>query len=130
MTTQNVTMQSDLRIFKSDNNVTIKAMSSAASFRSTCLTIFEKMLNTVPAGTTLSSPIGPRPWITKETHLDLSPSGVLRFSGNISTQSKAAGAAPATASYAFLTSSGSTAKTGTSQAGRKSALFYKAGRGC
>jgi hypothetical protein len=123
-------MQSDLRIFTSDQNVTINAMSSAASFRNTCLTIFEKMLNTVPAGTTLSSPIGPRPWITKETHLDLSPSGVVQFSGNISTQSKAAGAAPATASYVYLTNSGSTAKTGTSQAGRKSALFYKADQGC
>ncbi|KAF2735068.1 heme peroxidase [Polyplosphaeria fusca] len=117
VTTKNVTMQSDLRIFKSDNNVTVKAMSSAASFRNTCLTIFEKMLNTVPAGTTLSNPIGPRPWITKETHLDLSPSGVVRFSGNISTQSKAAGAAPATASYVYLTNSGNTAKAGNSQAG-------------
>lgn len=118
VTTKNVTMQSDLRIFKSDNNATIKAMSSAAAFRSTCLTIFAKMLDTVPKSVTLSSPIGPRPWITKESHLDLTPSGVLRFSGNITTQSKAAGAAPATASYAFLTSSGSTAKSGNSQAGR------------
>lgn len=84
------------------------------------------MLDTVPAGTALSGPVGPRPWITKETHLDLSPSGVVQFSGNITTQSKAAGAAPATASYVYLTSSGATVKTGKSQAGRKSALFYTA----
>jgi len=84
------------------------------------------MLNTVPAGTTLSSPVGPRPWITKESHLDLSPSGVVRYSGNITTQSKAAGAAPATASYVFLSSSGSTLKSGSSQAGRKSTPFYEA----
>jgi hypothetical protein len=94
------------------------------------LTIFEKMLDTVPKGTTLSSAIGPRPWITKEAHLDLSPSGVVRFSGNITTQSKAAGNAPATASYAFLTSSGSTAKSGTSSAGRKSSLLCKGDQVC
>ena len=125
VTTKNVTMRSDLRIFTSDNNATVKAMSSADSFRNTCLTIFEKMLNTVPKNVTLSDPVVPRPWITQESHLDLSSSGTLFFSGNITTNEKALKTAPGTASYVFLTSSGSTVKSGTSKPARKSARFQK-----
>ncbi|KAJ7484730.1 L-ascorbate oxidase [Mycena latifolia] len=53
----NQTMASDRRVFGSDNNVTMQSMSTAESFASTCVTIFDKMLNTVPSSVTLSDEI-------------------------------------------------------------------------
>jgi hypothetical protein len=53
----NQTMASDLRVFGSDNNVTMQSMNSADSFAQTCTTIFEKMLSTVPSTVTLTDEI-------------------------------------------------------------------------
>lgn len=119
VTTSNVIFRSDLRIFSSDKNATIKAMSSAQAFENTCFNIFQRMINTVPKGVTLSGVIGPRPWILKESHLDLSPSGQVQYSGTIVTQSKAAGAAPATASYTYGTTGGGNTGPKSSSPGRK-----------
>ncbi|KAH8676486.1 heme peroxidase [Tricladium varicosporioides] len=78
-----VASRSDFRIFNSDGNATITAMSSPQSFRDTCFAIFTKMINTVPAGTVLSDPIVPRPWLLRESHLDLNSAGSVTFSGVI-----------------------------------------------
>jgi hypothetical protein len=105
VTTANVTFRSDLRIFSSDNNATIKAMaSSQKTFESACFPIFEKMINTVPKGVQLSDVIGPRQWITMESHLDLASNGAVNYSGTIGTYSKAA--VPTTASYFYGKSGG------------------------
>jgi hypothetical protein len=106
VTTANKTFQSDLRIFESDRNQTIKAMaSSASSFENACFTIFERMINTVPKNMTLSGVIGPRTWITLETHLDLSPiNGAVQYSGTIAHSSRTG--APAQASYDYGTVGG------------------------
>ncbi|KAJ6590577.1 L-ascorbate oxidase [Mycena vulgaris] len=53
----NQTMASDRLVFGSDNNVTMQSMSTAESFASTCSTIFDKMLNTVPSSVTLTDEI-------------------------------------------------------------------------
>ncbi|KAJ7145356.1 heme peroxidase [Mycena crocata] len=53
----NQTMASDRRVFGADNNATMQSMATAESFASTCTTIFDKMLNTVPAGVTLTDEI-------------------------------------------------------------------------
>ncbi|KAJ7336343.1 L-ascorbate oxidase [Mycena albidolilacea] len=53
----NQTMASDTRVFGSDNNVTMQSMNSADSFAQTCSTVFDKMLNTVPSGVTLTDEI-------------------------------------------------------------------------
>ncbi|KAJ7695493.1 heme peroxidase [Mycena rosella] len=53
----NQTMASDRRVFGADNNVTMQSMSTADSFSSTCVTIFDKMLNTVPSSVTLTDEI-------------------------------------------------------------------------
>lgn len=100
-----VATNSDLRIFKSDSNVTIRAMSSASSFQNTCFTIFTKMINTVPSGTTLSAPIGPRPWLLRESHLDLnSTTGAVTFSGTVIGHGT--GVLPNVASYMYNTEGG------------------------
>ncbi|KAF8621504.1 hypothetical protein AX15_007736 [Amanita polypyramis BW_CC] len=55
--TSNVTMQSDLRIFSSDGNVTMQSISSPQGFTSTCQNILERMINTVPHGVSLTDEI-------------------------------------------------------------------------
>jgi hypothetical protein len=103
--THNVTERSDLRIFSSDKNVTIKAMSSPSSFEDTCFTIFEKMINTVPDAVHLSDPVGPRQWTMQESHLDITAAGAPTYQGTIKTHSKTA-APPANASYFYGTVGG------------------------
>ncbi|PPQ65926.1 hypothetical protein CVT24_011259 [Panaeolus cyanescens] len=53
----NETTRSDLRIFSSDNNVTMKSLSDSNVFRERCTVLFERMLHTVPAGVQLTEPI-------------------------------------------------------------------------
>ncbi|KAG9227959.1 heme peroxidase [Amylocarpus encephaloides] len=117
----NETTRSDLRIFKSDNNVTINAMNTPGSFEQTCLNIFEKMSNTVPSGVTLSAPIVPRPWIMRESHLDLTPLGIVTFQGTISAHG--ATEPPATASYFYGTEGGGNTGPKTSQTGAAIPIF-------
>ncbi|KAH8913940.1 hypothetical protein BT69DRAFT_1327053, partial [Atractiella rhizophila] len=51
----NITLQSDGRIFSSDGNVTIKQMAGSDQvFQDTCKVLFEKMIDTVPSTVTLS----------------------------------------------------------------------------
>ena len=115
----NETTRSDLRIFSSDNNVTINAMKSAQAFEDTCYTIFEKLLNTVPSNVNLSDPIIPRPWTMLESSLDLSPTGAVSFAGKFTSWSKTS-APPATASYSYSTvGGGNTGPQTSAQGGRQ-----------
>ncbi|KAK3325520.1 hypothetical protein B0H66DRAFT_548554 [Apodospora peruviana] len=50
---------SDLKVFNSDGNQTMRTMSSETSFRTICTTVLQKMINIVPAGVTLTDPIAP-----------------------------------------------------------------------
>ncbi|PPR06787.1 hypothetical protein CVT24_011287 [Panaeolus cyanescens] len=54
---KNVTTQSDLRIFNSDGNVTMRALADPSNFQKRCGILLEKMINTVPAGVKLTEPI-------------------------------------------------------------------------
>jgi hypothetical protein len=112
--------RSDLRIFSSDGNDTISAMSSPQSFEDTCFAIFEKMINTVPSGVTLSDPVIPRAWILRESHLDLNSAGAVTFSGTITGHSSAP--LPVTASYFYGTAGGGNTGTKSSETGGASAL--------
>jgi hypothetical protein len=111
----NQTTNSDLRIFSSDGNSTIEAMVSPQSFEDTCYAIFERMLDTVPKSVVLSDPILPRSWILREGHLDLTSTGALNYTGNITTWSKTT--VPAKASYFYANSAGSSVLAKTSQPG-------------
>ncbi|KAF7350459.1 Peroxidase [Mycena venus] len=78
----NQTMASDLRVFSSDNNVTMQSMNSADSFAQTCTTIFDKMLNTVPSGVTLTDEITLVPVKVSAVQLTVGTSQ-LQFQANV-----------------------------------------------
>jgi hypothetical protein len=123
VTTSNTTFQPDKRLFESDSNATVKAMAtSQTSLENTCFTIFEKMINTVPKSVTLSDVIGPRKWITMFSFLDLTPRGVVTYSGTIGTYSKTA--VPKKASYQYgYSSSGNTGLKSSQTGGEHSVVI-------
>ncbi|KAH6671975.1 heme peroxidase [Halenospora varia] len=101
----NSTTNSDLRLFSSDNNATMLALTEAQKFQDTCYTIFEKMLDTVPSNVVLSEVIGPRTWTMGEMHADLRSDGGVVFSGSITWHSLTE--TPITkANYTYSTSNG------------------------
>ncbi|KAJ6631147.1 heme peroxidase [Mycena sp. CBHHK59/15] len=53
----NQTMASDLRVFSSDNNVTMQTMATSEAFSQICTTIISKMIRTVPSDVTLTDEI-------------------------------------------------------------------------
>ncbi|KIK68410.1 hypothetical protein GYMLUDRAFT_153711 [Collybiopsis luxurians FD-317 M1] len=60
VTTDNVTVRSDLRIYASDSNATMRELSTSPDhFISRCVALFSRMLDTVPSTTTLSDVITP-----------------------------------------------------------------------
>ncbi|KAH7127671.1 heme peroxidase [Dactylonectria macrodidyma] len=54
---RNETTNSDKRIFGSDRNVTMTKMKDPRTFQSTCESVFERLINTVPSSVKLSPPI-------------------------------------------------------------------------
>ena len=118
----NTTTNSDFRIFNSDKNVTMRGLASPLNFQQKCFKIFERMLDTVPRGTVLSDPVAVRPWILNEGHLDLSSTGSVTFSGQISSWSFSA--SPAKASYTYVTVGGGTAAQNTSLTGSMIFLIH------
>ncbi|KAJ3716374.1 heme peroxidase [Lentinula raphanica] len=60
VTTDNVTVRSDLRLYESDNNATMRGLSNSTEhFVSRCISLMARMLNTVPSSTVLSDVISP-----------------------------------------------------------------------
>ncbi|KAF5376350.1 hypothetical protein D9757_008645 [Collybiopsis confluens] len=53
----NITTRSDFRIFSSDGNATMQSLLSTDNFNKTCASLFERMINTVPANVKLTDPI-------------------------------------------------------------------------
>jgi hypothetical protein len=83
VTSFNASMRSDLKLFSKDGNATLKAMNTPTRFRDRCLTIFERLLDTVPRGVVLSDPVVPRTWTMPEAHLDLLSNGVVSYSATL-----------------------------------------------
>ncbi|KAI0471086.1 heme peroxidase [Xylariaceae sp. FL0804] len=50
---------SDFKVFTSDGNVTVKALANAATFQNVCVRVLQKMIEVVPDGVVLTSPIQP-----------------------------------------------------------------------
>jgi hypothetical protein len=73
------------------------------------------MMSTVPAAVTLSDPFQVRPWIMGESHLDLTTSGQVSFSGVINAHGTTA--PPNAATYSYGTTSGGNTGTKTSGTG-------------
>ena len=82
VTTANKTVRSDLRLFSSDRNATVKKLAqSTDQFRSTCAALFARMVDTVPTGVTLTSVIDPAQIKSANVTLNVDWSGKLRLSG-------------------------------------------------
>jgi hypothetical protein len=75
---------SDRRVYGSDNNVTVAAMTDPKTHNTMCQTVFQKMIETVPKGVTLTDVITPydvKPYDTQLTLLD--GGATLAFTGEI-----------------------------------------------
>lgn len=75
---------SDGRIFNSDSNITVKALTDPAVFESTCQRILQKMIDVVPAGVKLSEPI--QPYLLKPVAMQLTleqGARIMRLTGYI-----------------------------------------------
>lgn len=84
VTTDNVTTQSDLRLYESDGNATMRALyAQGIGFLDTCVNLLGRMMNTVPAGVKLGEPIQPMDIKPINVTYDFGSDGKLRFSGRI-----------------------------------------------
>lgn len=75
---------SDFAVFTADNNVTLKAMTNAATFNSMCTSILQRMIETVDPAVVLSDVI--QPYEVKPTSIQLtliSGGAQIQFSGDI-----------------------------------------------
>ena len=105
VTSFNVSSRSDLRLYESDNNATMIALANQGSgFLSTCVTLLQRMIETVPAGVVLSPVIKPQTVKPINATLDFDSEGNLIFSGYIRTLTPIGTTAPA-ASPLILTTS-------------------------
>lgn len=84
VTSDNVTVRSDLRLYESDNNATMKQLAqSKGYFFATCTSLFERMINTVPKEVQLTDVIRAQSLQPFNTTLDLDSEGTMKFSGTI-----------------------------------------------
>lgn len=103
---------SDFVVFSSDKNATVKAMTDLAVFKSTCKTVFEKMINTVPSGVTLGDAIAPYTVKPSQLQLSLTSSTIMTLTGYIRVRTTAiTGISSLTINYKNR-SGGSTCGTG------------------
>jgi hypothetical protein len=80
----NVDKHSDFKVFNSDGNATMEALSDADTFGEVCKKVLQKMIDIVPSGVTLTDPI--LPYMIKPVNLQLSLAdggNSLRFTGFI-----------------------------------------------
>ncbi|KAF9267187.1 heme peroxidase [Marasmius fiardii PR-910] len=68
----NQTVNSDLRVFSSDGNVTMQSLASPDVFRSTCISLLERMIDTVPRDVTLTDVIDPFDFKVGQSRLSVS----------------------------------------------------------
>jgi len=105
VTTSNISARSDLRLFSSDGNVTIRNL--AQNTGQICSSLFEQMLDTVPSTVSLSDPITPMPWKVVDFQMHCSPGGSVSIEGLIRALWTDT-APPNQISYNVISSSGNT----------------------
>ena len=82
VTTTNETVQSDLRLYSSDGNATVQKLAqSSEHFRSTCVTLMSRMIDTVPQGVTLTPLLDPSKMKFGNVSLNVDWTGDLTLSG-------------------------------------------------
>ncbi|KFH47339.1 L-ascorbate peroxidase-like protein [Hapsidospora chrysogenum ATCC 11550] len=79
-----INKHSDFKVFNSDGNATVKALTDPQTFQDVCRKVLQKMVEVVPPGVALTEPI--TPYDVKPVNLQLTLTGggrVLRFTGYI-----------------------------------------------
>lgn len=84
MTSFNESSRSDLRLYESDNNATMIALANQGDgFLSTCATLLQRMIETVPKNVVLSDVVSPMDVKPVNVTLDFDAGGNLTLSGYI-----------------------------------------------
>ncbi|ETS73537.1 hypothetical protein PFICI_14483 [Pestalotiopsis fici W106-1] len=122
VTAPSVDDRSDLRLYASDNNATMQNLSEELAFRSTCFDVFERMINTVPSGSTLTDPIVPMAWKAIELATDIDSTGSVSIAGRIRNL-YSSGSAPTDVTYTISGSSGDFTATSATASGTGGSLF-------
>jgi hypothetical protein len=124
VTSHNNTMNSDLRLYESDKNATMRALfAQGTGFLDTCIDLMGRAIDTVPAGVQLGEPITPIPVKPINVTYDFNIDGELIMSGKIRILTTS-DAAPPTALTLRISGHDAElvpeAETGTSVSGRTS----------
>lgn len=123
MTAANVSDRSDYRLYISDNNATLQSMSEDYAFRTKCFSLFERMINTVPATVTLSDPVTPLTWKGVDVIMDIDTTGTVSVSGLIRNLYTTI-SPPETVSYTLTSAGGnSSAQTSNTTSGNGTSLY-------
>jgi hypothetical protein len=80
---------SDLRVYSSDNNVTMHALAHPVHFQDSCRRVFTKMFDSVPHGVRLSEVIKPIEVKPSDVQLTLRDDGTVAFVGKIRVRTTA-----------------------------------------
>ena len=84
VTSFNVTSRSDLRLYESDKNATMKKLyAQGDGFQDSCVNVMRRMMNTVPANVKLQDPISPMPIKPINVTWDLDTDDKLVLKGKI-----------------------------------------------
>ena len=119
VTTSNITVRSDLRLYEADQNQTIDRLAQSSSYFNTqCAGVFQRMIETVPSGTSFINPA-----IDPTSTTNLKPYGIylsVDFKGNMVlsgsfryVQVAGAAAAPGSLTIALINRAGTTTTTTT-----------------
>ncbi|KAG9255332.1 heme peroxidase [Emericellopsis atlantica] len=88
-----VDRHADFKVYNSDGNVTVEALTDNDKFKQVCKTVLQKMIDVVPAGVTLSDPIKPYEVKPVALQLTLVEGGrALSFTGYIRVRTTEIGA--------------------------------------
>ncbi|KAG6827360.1 hypothetical protein H0H92_012098 [Tricholoma furcatifolium] len=87
----NTTMDSDLRVFSADGNVTMNSMSTPDAFASTCQSILERMIETVAHGITLTNEIAVIPAKVHDVQLTFDEKNAFVFQASFRLQQSISG---------------------------------------
>ncbi|KAH7382761.1 hypothetical protein DE146DRAFT_793141 [Phaeosphaeria sp. MPI-PUGE-AT-0046c] len=107
VTSNNETTRSDLRLYESDSNATMRALFAQGNdFLQTCVDLMSRAMNTVPAGVQLGETISAIPLKPVNVTFDFDSNGTLELAGKIRVLSPAGKSPPSTLSIRMANQSG------------------------
>jgi hypothetical protein len=100
----------------------MESMTDDAAFAIKCYSLFERMINTVPAGVELSDPVVPMPWKAVNVAMDIDSTGAVSISGLIRNLYTTEALSTAV-DYTISSASGNLSATTNTTAGSGTSLF-------